>query len=93
MNKSTQFRVVVKSSHTNQHNDQAPIVLLAQLVEHSTGIAKVVDSNPHNPEFFFRPYFHNYSTSVHYYEDHFHIHFSKTAAHIYDFHIFTVIDS
>ena len=59
----------------NQRNDQPSIVLLAQLVEHFTGIAKVVGSNLYNPKFFFRPYFHYCSSSVHYYEDRFHIHF------------------
>ena len=30
----------------NQHNNQLPVGLLAQLVEHYTGIAEVMDSNP-----------------------------------------------
>ena len=30
----------------NQHSDQLPIGLLAQLVEHCTGIAEVMGSNP-----------------------------------------------
>ena len=30
----------------NQHNDQLPVGLLAQLVEHCTGIAEVTGSNP-----------------------------------------------
>ena len=47
--------------------------LLAQLVEHWTGIAEVMDSIPYRPEFFFRPYSHYCSSSVHYCEDHFHI--------------------
>ena len=29
-----------------QHNDQSPVGLLAQLVEHCTGIAEVTGSNP-----------------------------------------------
>ena len=29
-----------------QHNDQLPVGLLAQLVEHFTGIAEVMGSNP-----------------------------------------------
>ena len=41
----------------NQRNDQPSIVLLAQLVEHSTGIAKVLGSNLYNPEFFFQALF------------------------------------
>ena len=47
--------------------------LLAQLVEHWTGIAEVMDSIPYRPEFFFRPYSHYCLSSVHYCEDHFHI--------------------
>ena len=30
----------------NQHSDQLPVGLLAQLVEHCTGIAEVMGSNP-----------------------------------------------
>ena len=30
----------------NQYNDQLPVGLLAQLVEHYTGIAEVIGSNP-----------------------------------------------
>ena len=36
----------------NQHNDQLPVGLLAQLVEHCTGTAEVMGSNPIHPEFF-----------------------------------------
>ena len=31
---------------TNSHNDQLPVGLIAQLVEHCTGIAEVMGSNP-----------------------------------------------
>ena len=30
----------------NQHNDQLPVGLFTQLVEHCTGIAEVMGSNP-----------------------------------------------
>ena len=30
----------------NQHNDQLPVGLLAQLVEHCTGITEIMGSNP-----------------------------------------------
>ena len=30
----------------NQHSDQLPVGLLAQLIEHCTGIAEVMGSNP-----------------------------------------------
>ena len=37
----------------NPQNDQLPVGLLAQLVEHCTGIVGVVGStHPHKPEFF-----------------------------------------
>ena len=58
----------------NQHSDQFPVGLLAQLVEHCTGIAEVMGSNPVQAWIFFRPYFHYCSSSVHYCEDRFHIH-------------------
>ena len=43
------FTVVYSSLHGfiwNQHNDQFPVGLLAQLVEHCTGIAEMMGSNP-----------------------------------------------
>ena len=43
---------------TNQHNDQLPVGLLAQLIEHCIGIAEVMGSNPVQAWIFFRPYFH-----------------------------------
>ena len=57
----------------NQHSDQLPVGLLAQLVEHCTGIAEVMGSNPVQAWIFFRPSFHYYLSSVHYCEDRFHI--------------------
>ena len=54
--------------------NQLHVGLLAQLVEHCTGIAKVMGSNPVQAWIFFRPYFHYCSSSVHYCEDRFHIH-------------------
>ena len=53
---------------------ELPVGLLAQLVKHCTGIAKVMRSNPVRTWIFFRPYFHYRSSSVHYCEDRFHIH-------------------
>ena len=50
----------------NQHIDQLPVGLLAQLVEHCTGIAEVMGSNPIQAWIFFRPSFHYYLSSVHY---------------------------
>ena len=43
------FTVIYSSLHRfiwNQHNDQLPVGLLAQLVEHYTGITEVMGSNP-----------------------------------------------
>ena len=54
--------------------NELPVGLLAQLVKHCTGIAKVMGSNPVLAWIFFRPYFHYRSSSVHYCEDRFHIH-------------------
>ena len=58
----------------NQHNDQLPVGLLAQLFERCTSIAEIMGSNPVQAWIFFRPYFHYCSSSVHYCEDRFHIH-------------------
>ena len=58
----------------NQHIDQLPVGLLAQLVEHCTGIAEVMGSNPVQAWIFFRPSFHYYLSSVCYCEGCFHIH-------------------
>ena len=70
------FTVIYSSFYRfiwNQHNDQFPVGLLAQLVEHCTGIAEVMGSNPVQAWIFFRPYFHYCSSSVHYCKDCFHI--------------------
>ena len=70
------FTVIYSSFYRfiwNQHNDQLPVGLLAQLVEHCTGIAEVMGSNPIQAWIFFRPYFHYCSSSVHYRKDCFHI--------------------
>lgn len=45
---------------TNQHKDQLSLGLLAQLVDHCTGIAEVMSSNPVRGWIFFKPYFHYY---------------------------------
>ena len=57
----------------NQHSNQLPVGLLAQLVEHCTGIVQVRGSHLVQPWIFFRPYFHYCSSSAHYCEDRFHI--------------------
>ena len=44
---------------TNSHNDQLPVGLIAQLVEHCTGIAEVMGSNPVQAWIFFRLSFRN----------------------------------
>ena len=70
------FTVIYSSFYRfiwNQHNDQLPVGLLAQLVEHCTGITEVMGSNPIQAWIFFRPYFHYCSSSVHYCKDCFHI--------------------
>ena len=59
-----------------QNNDQLPVAigLLAQMVEHCTGIVEAMGSNSVQAWIFFRPYFHDCSSSVYYCEDRFHIH-------------------
>ena len=74
----------------NQHNDQVPIGLLAQLVEHC--IAEVMGSNPVQIWIFFRPYFHYFQT-VFITAKVALIFTSLSAVHIHDFRIFTVIYS
>ena len=75
----------------NQHIDQLPVGLLAQLVEHCTGIAEVMGSNPVHVWIFFKPSFHYCSGSVHYCKDRFHIHFFIRSSHGWFSYIFTVI--
>ena len=70
----------------NQHSDQLPVGLLAQLVERCTGIAEVMGSNPVQAWIFFRPSFHYCLSSVHYCED-----TSLSTLQMYDFHIFTAV--
>ena len=61
----------------NQHNEQLPIGLLAQLVECCNGTTEVMGSNPVQAWIFFRPYFHYCSNSVRYCEDRFHTHITR----------------
>ena len=63
----------LSGKHGWQHNNQVLVGLLAQLVKHCAGIEEAMGSNPFRPEFFFRPYFRNCLSSVHYCEDRFHI--------------------
>ena len=49
--------------------------------EHCTGIAEVMGSNPVQAWIFFRPYFHYRLSSVQYWKDGFHIHFSIRRSH------------
>ena len=74
----------------NQHNDQLSVGLLAQLVEHCTGIAKVMGSNPVRAWIFFRPYFHYCSSSAHYCEDHFHSN-NYMVSRLFFFFILTIV--
>ena len=43
---------------TSQHNGQLPLGLLAQLVEHGTGVAEIMGSNPVQAWIYFRPHFY-----------------------------------
>ena len=54
------FTVIYSSIHEsiwNQHNNQLPVGLLAQLVEHCIGIAEVMDSSPVQAQSRSLPYF------------------------------------
>ena len=59
--------------HVFIRSSKLPVGLLAQLVEHCTGIAEVMGSNPVQAWIFFRPYFHYCFSSVHNCENRFHI--------------------
>ena len=64
------------------NDNQLQVDLLAQLVEHCTGIAEVMGSNPVQAWIFFRPYFRYCSNSVHYCEHRFHIHITRIVMQI-----------
>ena len=64
-------------------SSQFPVGLLAQLVEHCTGIAEVMGSNPIQAWIPLRPSFHYYLSSVHYCEDRFHIHVFNRSSNIW----------
>ena len=66
------FIVIYSSLHgfiKNQHNDQLPISLLAELVDHYTGIRGVMGSNPVQAWIFSTLYFHYSLSGVHYCDD------------------------
>ena len=50
---------------TNSQRCQLPVGLVAQLVEHCTGIVGVMGSNPDQARIFFRLSFHNCLSCVH----------------------------
>ena len=69
------FLTIYSSLHGfiwNQHHDQLPVGLSAQLVERCTSIAEVMGLNPVQAWIFFRPYFHYCPSRAHYCKDHFH---------------------
>ena len=74
------FTVIYSSLHRfiwDQHSDQLPIGLIAQLV---MGLWVQI---PYRADFFFfRPYFHYCSSSVHYCEDCFHIYVFVCSSYI-----------
>ena len=55
--------------YLEQNNDQLPVSLLAQLIEHCTGIVEVMGSNPVQAWILFRHDFHFYLSCVHNCED------------------------
>lgn len=62
---------------TNPQNDQLPIDLLAQLIEHCTDIADVMGLNLEQAWNFFRLYYLYCSSSVHNCDDHRYIFIKK----------------
>ena len=74
-----QFTVIDSSLHrfiTSQQNDQLPVSLLAQLVEHCTAwYCRDHGFKSHTGLKFLRPYIHYCSSDVHYCKDRFHIKF------------------
>ena len=75
----------------NQHSDQLPVGLLAQLVEHCTGIAEVMGSNPVQAWIFSGLIFTTAQVVFITAKITF-IFTSFTAVQMYDFHIFTTVD-
>ena len=65
---------------TNSHNEQLPVGLIAQLVDHCTGIGEVMGSNPVQAWIFFRPSFRNCLSCVYNFDDHPLIHFLLSVA-------------
>ena len=75
----------------NQHNNQHPVGLLAQLVECCTGITRSWVLISYRPEFFFSGLIFPVAQVVFFTVSILSIFISLPAVHIYDFHIFTVI--
>ena len=50
----TKFKQVYYGYITNSQSDQLPVGLIAQLVEHCTGVAEVMGSNPVQAWIFFQ---------------------------------------
>ena len=73
----------------NPHNDQLPVGLLAQLVEHCTSISKVMGSILYRPEFLFSGPIFTTAYSVHYCKDCFHVHFLNHSSHNYMIFIYS----
>ena len=74
------MEIIYSSLHgfiRNHDDDQLPVGLLTQLVEHCAGIAKVMGANPEQAWFFSRSHFHYCLNSVHYCEDRFYIYIHK----------------
>ena len=70
---------------TNSQNDQLPVGLIAQLVEHCTGIAEVMASNPVQAWIFFRLQFLNCLSWVYNCDDQTYLHFILRSSNIWTF--------
>ena len=88
------FTVVYSPLHGfiwNQHDDQLPVGLLAQLVEHCTSIAEVMGLNPIQAWIFFQALIFTTAQVVFITAKISFIFMPLSAVQVYDFHIFTVV--
>ena len=88
------FTIVYSPLHGfiwNQHDDQLPVGLLAQLVEHCTSIAEVMGLNPIQAWIFFQALIFTTAQVVFITAKISFIFMPLSAVQVYDFHIFTVV--
>ena len=85
------LRLIIACSYAHNLGGQLPDSLTVQLVEHWTGIAEVMGSNPVQASFlflflfFFRLKFHNCSSCVHNWDDQSYLHIILRSSNIWTF--------